>query len=249
MIWNILIIKRNDTKTVTIWWLGRSLFQEEGIQNVLIWWLGRGLLSREETLNTSSFDDLEKLIFKHKILNSFCDDDLEEEYFFKRKDTEIVMIRRLGRNLFPGEKKPKALWTDGLEEDYFQEKRYDNYYDLMIWRCLYSRENILKTLFIWWHGTGFFSRINLLKSLRSINSDYSYLPENWYKISYKLMIWKKLISRQVYSKRADLMTWKKPISREIYSKRADLMTWKRLVFKRRDTKYVLIWWFGEAYIQ
>ena len=185
---------------------------------------------------------------------------------FKRKGTEIVMIRRLGRNLFPGEKKPENLWSDGLEEDYFQEKRYDNYYDLMIWRCLYSRENILKTLFFWWHWTGFFSRINLLKTLRSNNSDYSYLPENWYKMSYKLMIWKKLISREIYSKRADLMTWKKLISREMYSKRADLMTWKklisremyskrtdlmtwkRLVFKRRHTNYVLFWWFGEAYI-
>ena len=164
MIWNILIIKRNDTKTVTIWWLGRSLFQEEGIQNVLIWWLGRDLLSREETLNTSSFDDLEKLIFNHKILNSFCDDDLEEEYFqekryrdrydpttwkklvSRRKETKSFMNWWLGGRLFSREEIRQLLWFDDLEMLIFKGKHTENIIHLMTRTRLFFMNKFIKNL-------------------------------------------------------------------------------------------------------
>ena len=179
----------------------------------------------------SSSDDLEKLIFS-------------------RKDTEFFLRWCLGRKIFSREKIQRSFWSDDLEETCFQEKRNQKlfdlmawrktifksrdtkkFHDLMIWRCLCSRENILRTLFIWWHGTSFFFKKKLLKTLRSNGSDKSYLPENWYKISYELMTWRKFISREMYWKCHDLMTWRKP------------------VFKRRDTKNVMICWFGETYFR
>ena len=99
MIRNNLLFKRIDTEKVTIWWLGRILFQDKGTGNAMIWQVGISLFSIEEILKLVCSDDLEKLIFERKHTEIFRIRCLEKGYFQEERYRERCDMM-ISRNFF-----------------------------------------------------------------------------------------------------------------------------------------------------
>ena len=69
-----------------------------------------------------------------------------------------------------------------MEEAYFQVKRYSK---------RFSSDHVEEA---------FFSRIKILKILWPDDLEYSFIQEKWYRKSYDLMAWKKLLFKRIDTK-------------------------------------------------
>ena len=156
MIWNNLLFKRIHTEKVTIWWLGRSLFQEKGTGKAMIWQVGRSLFSKEEIIKSVCFDDLEKLIIERKHTEIFRTRCLEKGLFQKERYRERCDMMISRKNFFK-RTDSKKFFISWFGEANFQEKRYWNPSDRMLWKKFIFNRKDTENVLIWWLGRSLFS--------------------------------------------------------------------------------------------
>ena len=144
MIWNNLLFKKIDKEKVTIWWLGRILFQDKCTGNAMIWQVGRSLFSKEEILKLVCFDDLEKLIIERKhteIFRTRCLEKglIQKEIYRERCDMMI------SRKFFSREWIVKSSSSHDMEKLIFKRKDTEILPIGCFGRSLFSIEKIQKT--------------------------------------------------------------------------------------------------------